>query len=275
MPSVYFNQMIGHVLRPLARLTIRFGGTFPALRDELKRAFFDVASAERDADGRPPTDSRIALVTGLHRKDIRAFRESEKPPQFAIPLATQIRTVWTSDLLYLDARGGELPLPRKRSVGKERSFEALVGRLDKNIRSRTVLDQLIARDEVSLNENDEVVLSPEGVSARSGEERKIFEAISMIGECANSFVLSGQGERKNFAFNFFSSLTSEAADELYIDGRRMVKNVYSKLNLLGIKHETQTDGAQDARHRVYFGFFQVKVDQDRFPELHAMETRLK
>ena len=275
MSSVYFNQMIGHVLRPLARLTIRFGGTFPALRDELKRAFFDVASADRDADGRPPTDSRIALVTGLHRKDIRAFRASEKPTQFAIPIATQIRTVWTSDLLYFDANGDEMPLPRKRSVGKERSFEALVARIDKNIRSRTVLDQLIARDEVSLNDNDEVVLSPEGVTARSDEERKIFEAISMIGECANTFVASDQGERRNFAFNFFSSLTSEAADELYIDGRRMVKNVCSKLNLLGIEHETQSDGAQDARHRVHFGFFQVKVDQDRFPELHAMETRSK
>jgi Family of unknown function (DUF6502) len=271
MSTTYFHRMIGHVLRPLARMSLRFGGTFPMLRDELKRAYFDVAMSDYAADGKSPTDSRIAVMTGLHRKEIREFRESESPPEVPMPLSTQIHTLWTSDPMYLNARGDADALPRKRSVGKERSFEALVERISKNVRSRTVLEELLARGEVTVNSYDEVDLSSEGVTLNSDDERKIFETIGLISQCMHAAFRGGDGERTNYGANFFNSLSSDAADELYIDGRRAINQIRSKINLKGTEYEQSSKDLKDAKHRVYFGFFQLKVDQERTPELHAFE----
>ncbi len=275
MTTTYFNQMIGHVLRPLARMSLRSGATFPMLRDALKRAYFDVAMSDHAVDGKPPTDSRIAVLTGLHRKEIREFRESEAPPEVIPPLATQIHTLWTSDPLYLDKHGDADALPRKRSVGKERSFEALVERISKNVRSRTVLNELLDRGEISLDDNDEVHLDAlqlraDGVHA-SDSERVVFEAIGLISQCIHSVLRSGPDERTNFSSNFFNSLTTDAADELYIDGRRAINQVRSKINLQGTEYEQSSKSSRDAQQRVYFGFFQLKMDQTRNPELHAFE----
>jgi hypothetical protein len=271
MSTTYFNQMIGHVLRPLARLSLRFGSTFPVLRDELKRAYFDVAMSDHTIDGKTPTDSRIAVLTGLHRKEIREFRESEAPPEAPMPLAAQIHTLWTSDPLYLDASGDPDSLPRKRSVGNERSFEALVERVSKNVRSRTVLDELIDREEIALNARDEVSLNYESAYINADAQRQIFEAIALISQCIQSTLRAGPEERRNFNSNFFGSLSAEAAEELFIDGRRMVSHLRSRINLQGTEQEQNSKGRKDAKDRVYFGFFQLKVDQEKNPELHALE----
>ena len=275
MSADYFNQMIGHVLRPLVRITLRFGGTFPSLRDELKRAFFDVANADNTANGKAPTDSRIAIITGLHRKEIREFRKNETAHDVVVPLSAQIQALWSSDLIYLNADGDPMPLPLKRSVGKERSFEALVERVSKNIRSRTVLDQFLANEEATINRRGEVELSAQGLNAHSDEERKIFEVVSFTSESLQLFSGLRDGDRKNFAANFFSSLTEDAADELYLDARRAINQVRSKLNLQGTEHEEKSREEKLAKQRVYLGFFQIKTDQDRSPELHAVSPALK
>jgi hypothetical protein len=271
MSTTYFHRMIGHVLRPLARMSLRFGGTFPMLRDELKRAYFDVAMSDYAADGKPPTDSRIAVLTGLHRKEIREFRESESPPDVPVPLSARIQALWTSDPLFLDSHGDAGALPRKRSVGKERSFEALVERISKNVRSRTVLEELLDRGEVAVNARDEVILNMEGVTLSSDDERKIFETIGIISQCMHAAFRGENDERTNYGANFFNSLSSDTADELYIDGRRTINQIRSKINLKGTEYEQSSKGLKDAKHRVYFGFFQLKVDQERTPELHAFE----
>src|ERR1700761_7483672 len=62
------------MLRPLARLMIRGGITVPALNEMLRVLFVDVAANEILTDARARSDSRISLVTGIHRKEIRRLR---------------------------------------------------------------------------------------------------------------------------------------------------------------------------------------------------------
>ena len=58
--------------RPLVRLLIGRGATFPAVAERLRQLFVDEAVAEIRARGMKPTASAVSLLSGVHRKDLRA-----------------------------------------------------------------------------------------------------------------------------------------------------------------------------------------------------------
>ena len=58
-------------LRPLARVLLRSGVTYKSFAEVAKRAFIHEALLERDAKGRITNASRVAVRTGLSRKEVR------------------------------------------------------------------------------------------------------------------------------------------------------------------------------------------------------------
>lgn len=65
---------IARLLRPLVRLFIRSGLTFPALADLLRELYVNVAEYDFALSGKEQTDSRVSLLTGIHRKEVRRLR---------------------------------------------------------------------------------------------------------------------------------------------------------------------------------------------------------
>src|SRR5271169_3933557 len=84
---------VRRLLRPLVRLLIQGGVTFPAVADLLRSLYVEVAARDLLTDPRARTDSRISLLTGVHRKEIRRYREmppdSTAPPEI-VTVASQI-----------------------------------------------------------------------------------------------------------------------------------------------------------------------------------------
>jgi hypothetical protein len=60
-------------LRPLVGLLVKHGVTYPALASALKSEFVAAAGQEIQRQGMKPTDSAVTLLSGVHRKDIRAL----------------------------------------------------------------------------------------------------------------------------------------------------------------------------------------------------------
>jgi hypothetical protein len=60
---------------PLARLMLRSGITYQQFESVAKRAFVRAAAEDSDTRGRPTNTSRIAVKTGLSRKDVKRLRE--------------------------------------------------------------------------------------------------------------------------------------------------------------------------------------------------------
>ncbi|MEB8536030.1 DUF6502 family protein, partial [Acidithiobacillus ferriphilus] len=63
------------ILHPLVRYLIGQGWTYGALTDALKMVY--VAEASRHygkVTGRPLTDSRLSLLTGMHREEVKRLR---------------------------------------------------------------------------------------------------------------------------------------------------------------------------------------------------------
>ena len=90
------------LLRPLARLFLEQGLVFATIEELLKAALVRVASEEFSLRGEPPTDSRISVLSGVHRKDVRRLREGAArtaPHPIALPFASEVVTRWVSDIL--------------------------------------------------------------------------------------------------------------------------------------------------------------------------------
>jgi hypothetical protein len=168
------------VLQPLVRLMVARGITFSAAVEVLKRAYIDVADQHFRLTDERQTDSRVSLITGLHRKDVKRLRASGNdrrgaqsvPP--SVSLGEKIVTAWSNDPRYSDAEGRALPLPRLARHGGEASFEALVASVSKDIRSRAVLDEWTRLGIARIDEEDRVCLSSEAFVPRDGEEEKAF-----------------------------------------------------------------------------------------------------
>lgn len=97
------------VMRPLVRLMLRKGVTYTMFTDLLKEVFVDVAHREFRLNDTAPTDSRISLLTGVHRKDVRRLRNEGDTAIAALPdnitLGAQLVNVWTNTPPFCSAPG--------------------------------------------------------------------------------------------------------------------------------------------------------------------------
>lgn len=140
---------VRRLLVPLVRTLIGFGISWPMLATLLKSVYVEVAERGFALPGKPMTDSRITLLTGVHRKDVSQIRgappAAEAAATAAPSLGAQVLSRWLTDAAFLDAGGRPRPLPRSSGSGSasEPGFEALVTGISKDIRPRALLDELL------------------------------------------------------------------------------------------------------------------------------------
>lgn len=171
-------RAVRHVLHPLVRLLLAQGLTYPWLADMLKGIFVDVADRDFQLARKRQTDSRVSLLTGVHRKDVRRLRDEDgdraarMPP--AVSLGSQLVARWVTTPRYLDEDGMPIPLARLASQGGELSFEALVATVSKDIRARAVLDEWMRLGVALLDAEDRVILNAEAFVPARGFDEKVF-----------------------------------------------------------------------------------------------------
>lgn len=131
------------VLRPLVRLLIARGVNYQMASELLKRAYVD--SAQRDFANENATGSRLSLLTGLNRKEIRRLTteaEEDKRPEDCVSCAAAVHAEWLAVRRWRDVFGKPKPLPRKGD--KRRSgFDDLVRSVTQDHRPGAVFDELL------------------------------------------------------------------------------------------------------------------------------------
>lgn len=165
---------LARLLRPLVRLCIRGGMTFPALAQLLRELFVNVAEYDFTLDGKQQTDSRVSLLTGIHRKEVARLRGAGAPVNetpAALSLTSAIMARWLAAPEFTDATGDPLPLPRLAS-GDAPSFKSLVSSITKDVRPRAVLDEWLDRKLVTITDDEEIALVDTAFVPRGDDERK-------------------------------------------------------------------------------------------------------
>jgi len=131
------------LFRPIARIMLRAGVNWRELADVCKATYVEVATEDFGIRGRPTNVSRVAILTGLTRREVHRLRtllEDESPEIFnRMNYATRVLSGWYQDEEFLDADGNPLPLTRS---GESRSFEALCGKYSGDVAATTMLKEL-------------------------------------------------------------------------------------------------------------------------------------
>lgn len=147
------------VLKPLARILLRHGISFGGFTDIAKRAYVDVAEHEFVLENRKQTISRIAVLTGVHRKEVARVRNL--PPLEECQLderynrARRVISGWLCDSEFLDHKGE----PETLAFEGKRGFNDLVKRYSGDVPSRAVADELMRVGAVKLNRHNKLCLS--------------------------------------------------------------------------------------------------------------------
>lgn len=143
------------ILRPLIRLLIHHQVTFPYLRELLKEIYIEAASEIIKKDSGDINNSRLYILTGVHRKDIKRIREQDETdamPASSLSLGGALIARWTALPEFLSEDG----LPRKlkkTSSDRQPGFDQLVIGVSKDIRPRAMLDEWLRQGIVSLQDN--------------------------------------------------------------------------------------------------------------------------
>lgn len=133
------------VLRPLVKILIRAGVQFDEFVEVIKGVY--VESAVRDGVGRegPVTRGRVAIVTGVPRRDVDRYIDDESllapPPPTNATTLTEVLHVWNTDPQYLGPYG--IPLEIDYSDTPGRCFSELVRRVNPKAVAEEILDELL------------------------------------------------------------------------------------------------------------------------------------
>ncbi|MEG1039882.1 MAG: DUF6502 family protein [Pseudomonas sp.] len=249
------------VMRPLVRLMLRKGVTYTVFADLLKEVFVDVADREFRLDDKAASDSRISLLTGVHRKDVRRLRHEGDTASMALPenitLGAQLVNAWTNCAPFCKQAGRALPLPRLASVGGEASFDALVAQVSTDIRARVVLDEWLRLGVVQLDDQDCVHLQAQAFVPQKGFDEKA----AYLGHNLHDHACAAVHNLTEQAQPFFErSVHYDALSPASVEALRQVVAGDGMQTLLGFSRlaadlEAQDLSSLDPRQRITIGLY--------------------
>ena len=250
-----------HLLRPLVRLLTAQAVTYPMLTEFLKQIYVDEAVRHFGLDGEPPSDSRVSLLTGVHRKDVKRLRQSRTEDREAMPemvaLGAQLAAAWTTRKDLRDARGRPRPLPRLASQGGARSFEGLVASISKDIRARPLLDEWLRLGVVRIDEQDRVVLKSSAfVPSRGFDEKAFYFGHNLhdhMAAAAHNMEAKGVPflERSVHYEGLQNASVAKLAELAEKDGMEAVRSVYAEAK----ECDARDRKAEGPRQRITFGIY--------------------
>jgi len=167
---------VARLLRPLVRLFVARGITFPALTTLLRELYVNVAEYDFALSGKEQTDSRVSLLTGIHRKEVSRLRGAGAPVSVVpavVSRTSRIVARWLADPRFTDAAGHPLALPRL-AEGEAPSFEGLVSSITRDLRPRAVLDEWLDRGLVVADADGHIVLAEAACVPKGGGESQLY-----------------------------------------------------------------------------------------------------
>ncbi|WP_370402313.1 DUF6502 family protein [Sulfitobacter sp. JB4-11] len=259
--SSLFEQAVRRLVRPLVRALIAQGITAPALYRIVKQTYVQVAEEELK-DG--ATDSRISVMTGVHRRDVKEFRAlgpgENKAVGQKVSLLASVVGRWISDETFLDAAGNPAPLHRTASDGT--GFDALVQAVSRDVRPRTVLDEL-ERQNIITVEDGQVTLLLEGLFGTADMDQKLHFFAHNVGDHMQAAVdnLISDGTPHFERAVFYNYLSDASVDEIEEEARRLSMEALQKVNALASVRQQADKDKETARHRFRFGHFFFRQDE--------------
>jgi hypothetical protein len=133
------------VLRPLIRILVRSGVRYDEFLELVRGVYVETAVRDGLGDGVRPTRARISVSTGVARRDVDRFIDSEGDVPVAQKSLTrtlmEVLHRWHTDPQFVGPYG--IPLELERSTPRGRSFRELVHLVNPSVSDADALEELI------------------------------------------------------------------------------------------------------------------------------------
>jgi hypothetical protein len=153
-PNDFMQKLIRVTMRPLIRIMIRYGIGYGDFSAVVKRIFIEVAENDFKIDGRKQTISRVSVLTGITRREIKKILDNSSTKReeevFVYNHAARIISCWLHDEEFQLPDGTAAALSTKQDG--EGTFNNLVYKYGNNTPSRAILDELVRVGAVELDE---------------------------------------------------------------------------------------------------------------------------
>ncbi|MEQ1663551.1 MAG: DUF6502 family protein [Thiobacillus sp.] len=258
---------VQRLLRPLVKLLLHYSVQYPALTQLLKQTYVEVATA-MPVEGKVQTDSRVSLLTGIHRMDVKRLRSeivtSQDTPPTSVSLGAQIVARWTAHQEYLDNKGRPLPLHRLASAGGLMSFETLVRSVSKDIRPRVVLDEWLRLGVAEIDNLDRVVLVTDAFVPSQGLDEKLFylgkNVHDHLDACAHNLTQPDAPPLLERSV-YYDRLSKDSTLILSAYARQLSSQVMQAFSQKAMELQEQDHHNSEARHRVTYGQYFYQADE--------------
>jgi hypothetical protein len=145
------------VLRPIARALLRAGIGHREFSEIAKCAFVETATNDYGLRGRPTNISRVAVMTGLTRKEVRRIRtKSEENTQTVVMKTTPVAQIlhrWHTDEEYISSSG----VPRLLEFeGTGVTFSSLVKKYGGDVPPGAMRTELKRIDAIEVTDENQI-----------------------------------------------------------------------------------------------------------------------
>lgn len=257
-------KAIEYLLFPLVRLVIARSISYGSLTDIIK--FVMVKEAEQQLklkNTEAISDSRISIVTGIHRREVKRVR-AMKVNDVSIyepSLASQVVARWAGEK-DLQSKNGPKPLPRKKISSKEFDFDDLVISIHTDVRPKVVLEELIDRGIVTINENEDLQLHPEKLAMKQDQEETLhYLSLSIHDHLATAVQNLSNLENKQLdRCVHYHGLNTEAIDKLSLLAEKYAMEALVAINkeALALSDDPRYKGDQRMNFGTYFHHEKIK-----------------
>ncbi len=247
------------IFRPLVKLFIRYQINHGYVSQLLKSIYVNVAENDFKVSSVEQTDSRISMLTGIHRREVKRLRtpiEDGLVMPGNVSVGTQILTAWITDSRF-SHKGEPKKLP-KSTKGDNIGFDTLVSSISKqDLRTKVVLEEWLHLGLVQIDNEGLIELRTEAFVTETGFDEKAF----FFGKNLYAHIAAGAhnlagGQPPQFDRSvFYNHLTEDSVATISTliekQGMETLKIVNAKSNELQKKDR----GNKAATGRINFGSY--------------------
>ena len=259
------------LLRPVTRMLLKHGVMHREFVELSKELYVDIARNEYGLRGRPTNVSRVALLTGLGRKEITRVRnklaeetgdDPQGPPQDRQDRIARVLAGWYQDPDYLDDDGKPMHLPLE---GSAPSYEDLIRRYGGDVPSITIQRELLRVKAVRLSEGDLVEVLRRNYRMDTADPEALNRAGSVLedlGKTVTHNLYHGPKEPTRFEarasnVNISAASLPEYREFIYAESQLFLERVDAWLS----RHEiSEQDAGGQKPVRLGIGMYWIQSD---------------
>jgi len=240
-----------YILKPIIRILMRNDISHAEFSALAKQAYIDVAHKYFSIPNKKMTNSRVAVLTGINRKEVlrlsRIKEESGDTLEGTPNRAKRVVNGWLNDSDFLDKDNNPLILNINNA---QNSFSELASRYSGDITIGAIIDELDRIGVVKRLNNEQIQLIEKAYIPQTGE----LEKIDILSTCVTDLLSSAvynldadveQGEGRFQRQLVYKNVPNNVADEFQKLSSKKAQMLLEELNSW-LADKTKTDSSQES-----------------------------